>query len=48
MSHARQNLTIQDFLTHFEDVEYPRQEAKVTWPLDEGSASGSVRGDIRR
>lgn len=35
MSRARKDLTTPDFLTHFECVEDPRQEAKVTYPLDE-------------
>ena len=47
MSHARQDLTTPDFLTHFEDVEDPRQEAKVTYPLDEVLLLVLCTGDIR-
>ena len=35
MSNTRKDLTTPDFLTHFESVEDPRQEAKVAWPPDE-------------
>ncbi len=35
MSHTRQNRPTPDFLTHFESMEDPRQQARVVYPLDE-------------
>ncbi len=35
MPHARKNHPTPEFLTHYEDIEDPRQAAKVIYPLDE-------------
>ena len=35
MSHAPKEPTTPEFLKHFAGVDDPRQEAKVTYPLDE-------------